>query len=184
MEELATISVDNVYSTFQLSDGSLVNCEVIDTAGQERYKSIVNSYYRNADCCLLVYDVTNRKSFEECKNYYNKKLKEYSDKIIKIILLGNKTDLEDKRVIFPEEGANFAEENNYIFMETSCKDNYNVADAFTALVEMANTECKRKGIDISAKKSARIKLKKVKTKTEKKCCLFSDHKLLNNKNDK
>ena len=157
---MSTIGIDNLYSTFQLSDGSIVNCEMLDTGGQERFKSINESYYRKADCCLLVYDVTNRNSFEECKNYYNKKLKEYSEDIIKVILLGNKTDLKDKRVIQPEEGAKFAEENNYIFMETSCKDNYNVADAFTSLVEMTNVEYKKKGIDTTVRRRRRIKAKK------------------------
>ena len=94
-----TAGLDNFYRTFQLSDGSLVNCEIMDTGGQERFDAINETYYRKADCCLLVYDITNRDSFEECKIYYNKKLKEYSDKIIKVILLGNKTDLKDKRVI-------------------------------------------------------------------------------------
>ena len=58
------------------------------------------------------------------KNYYNEKLKEYSEDIIKVILLGNKTDLKDKRVIQPEEGAKFAEENNYIFISTIKSFNY------------------------------------------------------------
>ena len=143
----------------------------MDTGGAERFNSINELYYRNADCCLLVYDITHRKSFEECKNWYNKKLKEYSNKLIKVILLGNKTDLKDKRVIEPEEGANFAEENNYIFMETSCKDNYNVADAFTALIEMTNVECKRRGIDTTARNSKKKKLKKdVTNQTKNKCC--------------
>ena len=176
MEHTLTVGLDNIFRTFQLSDGSLVNCGIMDTGGQERFDAINESYYRKADCCLLVYDITNRNSFEDCKNYYNKKLKECSEDIIKVILLGNKTDLKDKRVISPEEGAKFAEENNYIFMETSCKDNYNVADAFTALVEMANAECKRKGIDISKRKKANIIIEKEKVKNNQqkkgKCCSF------------
>ena len=161
-----------MFATFQLSDGSLVNCEVLDTSGQEIFNAINESYYRKADCCLLVYDVTDGKSFEECKSYYNKKLKEYSDKIIKIILLGNKTDLKDEREIEPEEGAKFAEENNYIFMETSCKDNFNVADAFTALVEMTNVECIKKGIDTTSRKTMILK-KEAKNETKSICCLFN-----------
>ena len=168
--DVDTVGIDFIYRTFQLSDGSFVNCEVIDNSGQEKFKSITESYYRKADCCLLVYDVTDEKSFEECKNYYNKKLKEYSNKIIKVILLGNKTDLVDKRVIEPEEGAKFAEENNYIFMETSCKDNYNVADAFTALVEMTNVEYKRKGMDIVGRKNKKLILKKNLKKEKKNKC--------------
>ena len=56
----------------------------MDTAGQERFKAINTSYYRKADCCLLVYDITNRKSFEEIENYFNEKIKEKCKKIFKL----------------------------------------------------------------------------------------------------
>ena len=59
---------------------------------------------------------------------------------VKVILLGNKSDLEEQRTVSQEEGKNLANNNGYIFMESSCKDNYNVSDAFTALVEMTNRE--------------------------------------------
>ena len=112
----------------------------MDTAGMETFRSVNTNYYRNAHCCLLVYDITARKSFEDCENYFNVKLKECCKKDIPIILLGNKTDLENERKISPEEGANFALKNNYIFMETSCLKNTNVADAFETLIEITNRE--------------------------------------------
>ena len=127
-----------------MKDGSIVKVHLLDTSGQEIYKSINESYYRKADCCLLVYDITNRKSFDECKDYYNKNLIEKCKKDVKVILLGNKTDLEDQRVISPEEGAGLALENDYIFMETSCLKNSNVASAFETLIELTNIEEKRK----------------------------------------
>ena len=101
------------------------------------------SYYRKADCCVLVYDITNRKSFIECKDYYNQKLMEKCKKNIQVILLGNKSDREKDRKVLPEEGAGFALENNYIFMETSCVRNDNVANAFEALIELTNIEAKK-----------------------------------------
>ena len=101
------------------------------------------SYYRKADCCLLVYDITDRKSFIECKDYYNQKLMEKCKKNIQVILLGNKSDREKDRKVLPEEGAGFALENNYIFMETSCVRNDNVANAFEALIELTNIEAKK-----------------------------------------
>ena len=127
-----------------MKDGSIVKVHLLDTSGQEIYKSINESYYRKADCCLLVYDITNRKSFDECKDYYNKNLIEKCKRDVKVILLGNKTDLEDQRVISPEEGAGLALENDYIFMETSCLKNSNVASAFETLIELTNIEEKRK----------------------------------------
>ena len=127
-----------------MKDGSIVKVHLLDTSGQEIYKSINETYYKKADCCLLVYDITNRKSFDECKDYYNKNLIEKCKKDVKVILLGNKTDLEDQRVISPEEGAGLALENDYIFMETSCLKNSNVASAFETLIELTNIEEKRK----------------------------------------
>jgi small GTP-binding protein len=152
----------------QLNDGTIIKLYIIDTAGQERYNSLTEGYYRQADCCLLMYDITSRKSFEKIEEYYIGQIKEYCRNDIKIILLGNKTDLEDQRKVSQDEGQNLAKENEYIFMESSCKDNYNVSDAFTALVEMTNTDIK-KGIRDGTSKKNGDKLKKSHHKKQK-CC--------------
>ena len=137
----------------------------MDTSGQEIYRSINENYYRNADCCLLVYDITNVKSFEECK-YYCTQIKERCKKNIKVILLGNKMDLEDKRKIDSKLGADLALKNKYIFMETSCLKNKNVADAFEALIEITNREAKNSQINktktriVITKKNHKKRLKK------------------------
>ena len=114
----------------------------MDTSGQERFRSINENYYRKADCCLLVYDITDVKSFEECK-YYCEQIKERCKKNIKVILLGNKTDLENERQIDSQAGIDLALKNKYIFMETSCLKNERVADAFEALIEMTHREAKK-----------------------------------------
>ena len=111
-----------------------------------------------------MYDITSKKSFDKIKKYYVKKLKEYSDNILKVVLLGNKADLNDKRQVSDNKGRDLALKNGYIFMESSCADNYNVSDAFTALVEMTNIELK-KGKRINET----IKIKK-NTKKKKGCC--------------
>ena len=133
-----TSGTPNYFNTYQLSDGSLVNVNILDTAGQERFRgSLTSQYYKRADCCLLVYDISNRKSFEEL-DYYNGKIKENCNDNIQIILLGNKTDLEDERKVESEEGANYAANNGYLFMETSCLNNTNVADSFETLLELTH----------------------------------------------
>ena len=137
-----------MFQCVQLSDGSIVKLRLLDTAGQEKFNAITESYYKQADCCLLVYDITNKDSFDTVKNYYVPKIKEYCNHILKVVLLGNKADLEDQRQVPDTEGRDLALENGYIFMESSCADNYNVSDAFTALVEMTNKEIK-KGINRS-----------------------------------
>ena len=128
--------------TYQLPDSSFVNVEILDTGGQERYNAINKNYYRIADCCLLVYDITNEESFKEIINYYLKEIKENCKDGIKIILLGNKTDLEN-RVISKEDGIKVAEKNGFIFMETSCELNSNVSDAFETLISMTNEDMKK-----------------------------------------
>ena len=89
---------------------------------------------------MLVYDITSRKSFEEIKQYYFPKIKEFCKNDIKIILLGNKADLEDKREVSAEEASNFALENEYLFMESSCLKNTKVPNAFVTLIEITNRE--------------------------------------------
>ena len=144
IKKITTIGLLNYFSSYKLSDGSLVNVQIMDTAGQERFKSINASYCRNADCCLLVYDISNLETFTDCKGYFNQLIKDKCKKDIKVILLGNKTDLENIRQVQPEDGANFSLQNNYIFMETSCLKNENVADAFETLIEITNRELIKK----------------------------------------
>jgi len=138
------MGVDFVAKSFLLSDGSAVNCLIYDTAGQERYNSINESYYQKADAILLVYDISNKKSFDQLKKYYCPKIEEFCKKNIPIILLGNKADKENERQVSIEEGTDLAVEHKFKFKETSCLKNENVADAFEALIEMWNVEYHKK----------------------------------------
>ena len=140
---------------YQLSDGSLVNVTIIDTAGQERFRALTDQIYKKADGILLVYDISDIKSLDEVRNYYGQKIKEQCKKGVKILLLGNKTDLEEERQIPPEVGACIANESGYLFMEASCLENKNVAGCFETLIELTYRETiqenKEKGIIINKK---------------------------------
>ena len=140
MDFFSTYGVELIPKTFQLSDGSVVKFQIYDTAGQEKYNSINEFFYKKANAILLVYDISNRDSFLKIKDYYCDKIKELCNKDIPIILLGNKTDLEDKRKVPQEEGIALALAHNYKFKETSCMKNENVADAFESLIELWNVE--------------------------------------------
>jgi small GTP-binding protein len=144
--ETTTSAIDFMAKTFQLSDGSVVNCFIYDTCGQERYKAINESYYRKADAALLVYDISEKKSFDVIRDYYCPKIKQFCKKDIPILLLGNKIDREQFRQIKTEEGIELASKEKYRFKETSCLKNENVADAFEALIEMWNIENQKKTI--------------------------------------
>ena len=140
----------------------------------ETFRAINTSYYRQANCCLLVYDITDPTTFDDCKKYYKEKINEFCYKKIPIILLGNKTDKEEDRKVPSEEGAKFASENNYIFMETSCLKNKNVADAFETLIEITNREAKKEIQDNIEDNSHGMKISNKNTKDKKKSkkCLF------------
>ena len=167
MVQIPTIGIPHSFETYQLSDGSLVNVKILDTVGQEKFKSISERYYKEADGCLLVYDISKRSTFDEIKEYYKEKIKEKCKEDIKIILLGNKTDLEEKREVPSEEGAIFAAENGYMFMETSCLQNKYVADCFETLIEIIGREAKEKNQTNDDEKKKKKKKKKKKNKKNK-----------------
>ena len=170
MQNITTVGFNEEVVNLQLSDGSLVNCRISDTAGQEKYRSLGKKYYNSADCCLLVYDITSKKSLEEIKKFYIKEINENCKKDIKVILLGNKTDLEGikNREVSPEEGANLALENGYIFMESSCAHNTNVADAFVTLIEKTNIEMRKNG-NINGNHTLKTKKNKDRKHSKKVC---------------
>ena len=150
---ITTIGFQNMNRTVQLSDGSLINCFLMDTAGQERFEALNSQYYKKADAVLLVYDITNKRSFDKLKDFYVDQIKNNCKEDIIIELLGNKSDLEVKREVSVEEGINLAMEQHYEFLESSCLQNKNVADAFLSLIERWNFKNKKN----NRKKSTELK---------------------------
>jgi len=110
--------------------------QIWDTAGQETFRALTKTFYRGTIGCLLVYDITERDSFESIK-YWIRDLKENCDPNIVIALVGNKIDLESegKRVITTEDGQTFANENKLLFFETSAKTGANVNTCFCQVVD-------------------------------------------------
>ena len=84
MINIATVGQLFSIYTYQLSDGSLVTVKIVDTGGQEKFKALNQQYYRDADGCLLVYDITDRDCFDEIKGYYSEEIKERCKDDIKI----------------------------------------------------------------------------------------------------
>ena len=126
-----TIGVDFKIKTFDI-DGKKIKMQIWDTAGQERFKNIIASYYRGAHGILLIYDVTDKDSFRNLSNWLIEIEKNASKNVLKIVI-GNKTDLENKRVISYNQGKEFADTYGLKFLETSAKKNYNVNEAFETL---------------------------------------------------
>ena len=126
-----TIGVDFKIKTFDI-DEKKIKMQIWDTAGQERFKNIIASYYRGAHGILLIYDVTDKNSFKNLSNWLIEIEKNASKNVLKV-LIGNKTDLEDKRVITYNQGKEFADTYGLKFIETSAKKNLNVTEAFETL---------------------------------------------------
>ena len=106
--------------------------QIWDTAGQERFKNITASYYRGGNGVLVVYDITDRESFENLNSWLIEIEKNANKNVFKI-LIGNKCDLEDKRKVTFQEGKDFADSNGMKFLETSAKTATKVEEAFEQL---------------------------------------------------
>ena len=106
-----------------------IRIQLWDTAGQEAYRSITRSYYKSAACVFIVYDISDKKSFNDVEIWL-KDCREICFKSVLIYLIGNKNDLEDKRQVTTEEGKQFADENNLKFYETSALNGNNIEEIF------------------------------------------------------
>lgn len=111
-----------------------IKLQIWDTAGQEKFRTVAGTTYRNANGLVLVYDITNRKTFESIKRWYNE-VKVYCSEI-SVILVGNKSDLNNSREVGLDEGRELAKELEVPFIETSSKSCVNVSYCFQSLTNI------------------------------------------------
>ena len=129
----ATIGIDFLSKTMYLEDRT-VRLQLWDTAGQERFRSLIPSYIRDSSVAVVVYDITNAKSFQQTTKWIDDVRTERGSDVI-IMLVGNKTDLADKRQVSMEDGEKKAKELNVMFIETSAKAGYNVKQLFRRIAQ-------------------------------------------------
>lgn len=135
LDSKATIGVEFQTRTLVIQHKS-VKAQIWDTAGQERYRAVTSAYYRGAVGAMLVYDITKRQTFDHIPRWLEE-LRGHADKNIVIILIGNKSDLEDQRAVPTEDAKEFAQKEGLFFLETSALEATNVEDAFlTVLTEI------------------------------------------------
>ena len=113
---LGTIGFDYRLKKLEMEDGKIITFQIWDIAGGERFRTITKNYYKFAHGIILIYDVTNKKSFNNLKHWIESIRKEIS-KPIPIYLVGNKIDRESERIITKEQGEEFAKNNGLLFFE-------------------------------------------------------------------
>ena len=165
-----TIGVDFKIKTFDI-DEKRIKMQIWDTAGQERFKNIIASYYRGAHGILLIYDVTDKDSFKNLSNWLIEIEKNSSKNVLKV-LIGNKTDLEEKRVISYNQAKEFADSYGLKYIETSDKKNLNVNEAFATLGRelMVASEDKRIVKQKQNKKISVAKMEDLNIQKRRGCC--------------
>ncbi|SGY73284.1 BQ5605_C005g03279 [Microbotryum silenes-dioicae] len=125
--------IDFLSKTMYLEDRT-VRLQLWDTAGQERFRSLIPSYIRDSSVAVVVYDITNRTSFTNTNNWVDDVRTERGNDVI-IVLVGNKTDLNDKRQVTTEEAETKSKELNVMFIETSAKAGHNVKPLFRKIAQ-------------------------------------------------
>lgn len=130
---ISTIGVDFKIRKLEL-DGKSIKLQIWDTAGQERFRTITKSYYRGSNGIVVVYDITDRESFEQVQHWMSE-IDAHASADVCRLLVGNKADLEDKRAVSREEGETLARQFGIPFLETSAKQALNVENMFTTMAQ-------------------------------------------------
>ena len=112
-----------------------VKLEIWDTAGQERYRSVTKMFYKDADIAVLVYDITNKDSYDELKNYWVEQVKDSTRKGTNLVIVANKSDLIEKEQVDEDEARNYARSINASFFVVSAKDSISVGELFKEIVK-------------------------------------------------
>ena len=162
----STIGFNFKIKNLKLQNEEIIKIYFYDTAGQDKFRSIPTNFIKNAEGILLMYDITDRKSFESITNWIED-IKEKKENNFPIILIGNKTDLEHERQVSKEEGEKVAEKYGYIFFETSNKDGINVEESFLNLTYKI---LEKRGKEIKINHNKKLDKKKFKKNKKKRKC--------------
>lgn len=158
---MSTIGLDYRLKEVTMPDGKTIKVQIWDTAGQDRYRSITRNYYKGADGILLIYDITNITSFNNIKLWITQ-IKENSLSQVKIIVVGNKLDLQNNKVVKEDEVKKIASEFKLQFFEASAKSNINIDECFNTLISEIYKDYEKSRIEA-------IKLYEI-NKTKNGCC--------------
>ncbi|ALC49624.1 Rab21 [Drosophila busckii] len=134
-QHLSTLQASFVTKKVSLPDERRAQLNIWDTAGQERFHALGPIYYRGSDGALLVYDITDQDSFQKVKSWV-RELKQMRGSEISLIIVGNKTDLEEQRAVSYETALRYAQTVGAQYVETSAKENEGVSELFELLTQL------------------------------------------------
>ena len=141
---LPTVGFDYKSQIITLPDKTVVKLQIWDTVGQEKFMAINKSLLAKVHGIILIYDITDQDSFDHINNWITI-IKEANENA-SLILVANKCDIEDKRVISEDEGNKLAVENNISFVEASAKENINIKETFIKITEEVMNNVHRKSV--------------------------------------
>ena len=174
-EEFYTATIGFEFLTFNMRiNNNVLKLQIWDTCGQEVYKSLITNFYRNSSLALILYAINNMDSFKHAETWLNE-LKAQANPNVKIFLVGNKSDLEDERVVSKEDGERFREEKNLDkFIETSAKTGENARGALLEAAKLLYKDYLKEKKNLESnkdnQKGDKLERKKPKNEGGKKCC--------------
>ena len=169
----ATVGVEFGSKQFNV-EGHIIKAQIWDTAGQERYKAITSAYYKGAKGAFVVYDITRKSSFESIDKWVSD-LTSAADKKLTIVVIGNKSDLEDQRQVTKEQGQEKASKLEVAFLETSAFSGENLDKAFEMMINEVYKKCHEEmlaegDVDIEGGQDINLNKKPENPAGTKKCC--------------
>jgi len=167
---ISTIGVDFKIKTLTI-DGKTIKLQIWDTAGQERFRTITSSYYRGAQGIILVYDCTDQESFNNVKQWMGE-IDRYACENVNKLLVGNKTDLVNEKVVDTATAKAFADSMGIPFIETSAKNATNVEQCFISMARDIKNRLQEGSPDApKTDNNVKVQPKKDTKKSGKKCLI-------------
>ena len=164
---LTTVGIDFQDKTIEIEDKK-VKLQVWDTAGQERFRNVAKNYFQSSNGFLLVFDITDKESFQKLNDFWMDQLNTHAPKKAKSVLVGNKSDLAGQRQVSIEDAEEFAKDNNLKYYEVSAKEGTKVVELFFYLAnEIYQSHTYEEN---NYNKNITLKKEKSKKKDKKKCC--------------
>ena len=174
-DTMSSLSANFVSKKIEIGNNKSIKFDIWDTAGQEKYRALAKIFYQDSKIVILVYDITNKNSFNELKNYWYEKVKENSSSDVIFAIAGNKCDLYEKEEVEKTEGEKFAKEIGAIFHETSALNSNGINELFTEIAmkfSSPNVSSDNNSVENNKEDKHKLTLSNSKNnvKKGKKCC--------------